>query len=395
MTLSNPTTALDLTSGRSAVEEVDASYPRARLWLGIIAVGFMVTLCVLGLALDAGRWLDGVAANSDSGTVTALGWFVGAVLLASAPFDIIGGWILPRAHGRPSVRLGEFVVGLLRGGLLHAAFLYASGWALLQGLKVGGWFAALAIIAFAMVALVAAQRLVARLVGGVREDLDWAPTLTRTSTLLDSTEPGFAGGITGLPGFERIDLPVRWKREWPAAQLQLVLERRRYAIQSGLYRKGLSLAFAWNLVGAVMAAWIIGHPEGRVGEIVTFSFLVTLWNFAGLLILPTASRNCVLRMDKKMLEEGHAPEELAWLAKDCARLQDGEVSRDRRVETIFHPVPSLTGRFNGLAAPASSFAGWNASRQMLYLSWPLLGLVSRAVHGNVGRPALWVMPPAD
>ena len=38
---------------------------------------------------------------------------------------------------------------------------------------------------------------------------------------------------------------------------------------------------------------------------------------------------------------------------------------------------------------------WNTARTALFLSWASLGLLSRAVHCNCGRPALWVLFPGD
>jgi hypothetical protein len=40
-------------------------------------------------------------------------------------------------------------------------------------------------------------------------------------------------------------------------------------------------------------------------------------------------------------------------------------------------------------------APWNVARAALVLSPCTLGLLSRAVHCNAGRPALWFFPPCD
>ena len=36
----------------------------------------------------------------------------------------------------------------------------------------------------------------------------------------------------------------------------------------------------------------------------------------------------------------------------------------------------------------------NLARINLYYSWATLTLLGRAVHCNVGQPALWVLPPS-
>ena len=393
--IANENTVASADSGVVATAAVDSFYPRARLWLGITSVGSIVMVCALGVMFEADLWFDKIAIGPRYGELEALGWFVAFFILLGLPFDLIGGRFLPLAHGRPVPPLSVFTLALTRGVLIHGVMLFASAVGFMHSLRIGGWPAAIAFFSVGMLLLAATQRFWAKLIGGLREEEDRSPALKRTSGTMASIEDGYAGGITGIPGLERIDLPARWRQEWPAAQIQLALERRRFAVRSGLYLKGLAMAFAWNLAGSAVAGLIIGIPEGRVGEVVEFSFLITLWNFLGLLILPTASRNAVIAMDREMIRQGHAPDALAWLAADCARLQDGEISRNERVETFFHPIPSLEQRWIGLETPANPFAGWNVSRQMLYLSWPLLGMVSRAVHGSVGRPALWVMPPAD
>jgi hypothetical protein len=274
--------------------------------------------------------------------------------------------------------------------------LFISAWGILNSLRFGGWPAALAFVAGMMLIQVAGQRWLAMLVGGVHDDNHHRAANQRNATgSLSSIEDGFAGGITAFPGLERIDLPTRWKQEWSNSQYDLAVDRRQFAVASGLYARGLAVAAAWNLLGASLAASLIGDPAGAVGEVVHFSLIVTLWNFIGLLLLPTVSRNAVIQLDRKMLRQGYSPDDLAELAADCAQLQDGELLRDSRVEAVFHPIPCLEQRWVGLETTEIGPAAWNASRQMLYLSWPSLGLVARSVHGNAGRPTFWVMPPAD
>lgn len=394
MNVSEPCMDGSVSARDSRSRPVGESYPRARLRLGVVAVGTMVTVCALGLTLDAADWLDAIAAESSHGDLGALGIFVGFFLLLGLPFDLLGGRLLPLAYGRPARSRWEFSSGLVRGILVHGAFQFFCAWGLLHSLRSGGWSLATVFLGASLLFLAIAQRTLAMWIGDVREQ-DRSPVLANAIGVLASSEAGFAGGITGLPGLERIDVPSRWRSEWPAAQIHLAQARRRHAVLSGLYLKGASLAVAWNAAGAALAAWVIGTPEGRVGEVAVFSFLVTLWNFVGLLVLPTASRNAVLAMDQEMMTQGRSAQELAELAAECSRLQDGEIARHDRIETFFHPIPSLEQRRVGLEARAGGFAGWNASRQMLYFSWPMLGMVSRAVHGNVGRPTFWVMPPAD
>lgn len=75
-------------------------------------------------------------------------------------------------------------------------------------------------------------------------------------------------------------------------------------------------------------------------------------------------------------------------------LQDGEPMRPALVETLFHPIPSVQTRLDGPRAQGR-IGYWDAARTSVYLSLAGLGLLSRAVHCNCGRPSLWVFLPTD
>lgn len=59
------------------------------------------------------------------------------------------------------------------------------------------------------------------------------------------------------------------------------------------------------------------------------------------------------------------------------------------------PVPSVDNRRRLTRNSPWSLGGWHAARTTLFLSWSCLGLLSRAVHCNAGRPELWVLLPTD
>jgi hypothetical protein len=119
----------------------------------------------------------------------------------------------------------------------------------------------------------------------------------------------------------------------------------------------------------------------------------TVWSFLGLLVLPTVSRNASLQIDEELVHLGLPFELITNTASTMDHLQDGEPERSRFIETIFHPVPSVNGR--NQSKTVKGFAAWNVARTTLFLSWACLGLLSRSVHCNVGRPELWTMLPTD
>jgi hypothetical protein len=64
-------------------------------------------------------------------------------------------------------------------------------------------------------------------------------------------------------------------------------------------------------------------------------------------------------------------------------------------------VPSRGNRVAALRAGEPTSAGLgalhahNVARQALWLGWGTMSPISRVVHCNVGRPALWAMLPGD
>ncbi|MEO5633466.1 hypothetical protein [Gaiella sp.] len=134
-----------------------------------------------------------------------------------------------------------------------------------------------------------------------------------------------------------------------------------------------------------------------VTGLATLTLWMTLWSFLGLLVLPSLSRSAVIAADRLALSGGIDPAELTRVLGTLDAAQEDEPSRGRLVETVFHPVPALERRVRAIAADDGPDLPkpWNTARTALFLSWASLGLLSRAVHCNCGRPALWVLFPGD
>jgi hypothetical protein len=118
---------------------------------------------------------------------------------------------------------------------------------------------------------------------------------------------------------------------------------------------------------------------------------MTLWAFGGLLVLPALSRAAVFAADRAAAEAGHNPR--AWIEKFPSLVGEDGSARSA-VQTIFYPIPSASMRLRQLEQPLPGFVPGNLARSNLYYSWATLTLLGRAVHCNVGRPALWVFPPS-
>ena len=148
----------------------------------------------------------------------------------------------------------------------------------------------------------------------------------------------------------------------------------------------------WVLIGFVAAAHLPGAGGCTVAELVATCCGFTCWSFLGLLILPTVSRQAAYTIDRQVLELGLSQEALGDVMLVLNTLQAEESERPAWIEAIFHPVPCSENRKQ---ARRGSPGAWHAARMMLFLSWSCLGLLSRAVHCNAGRPELWVLLPTD
>lgn len=118
---------------------------------------------------------------------------------------------------------------------------------------------------------------------------------------------------------------------------------------------------------------------------------MTLWSFLGLLVLPGLSRFTVFAADQAAIANGLDPSQ--WIRRFPTWVgEDG--SQSWWVETIFYPIPSADRRIESLGFLVRGPILGNLARSQLFYSLAGLTLLGRAVHCNVGRPALWVFPPS-
>ncbi len=368
------------------------TYARARLRLGITAVGTFVVLAAGALVLHApARILDGVGGTAGADAV-ALAAVMGLAALVALPYDVLGGFVLPRRHGRPHPAPTRFLAGWARGVAVLLGVSVASGTLLLAAGRAGGRPAALVAFLALTALLLVLQEPLARLVGGLRRVRG-----ARGVIVLEGDDPGFSGGFAGPRAIPV--LPARWERLLEPRALALLLERRAAIRASGAWSRGLALALAWNGLGFGLASFLPGAGVSAVSELVTTALGFTLWTFLGLLLLPTPSRRATVAADARVVADEGSRAALAAAVETLDALQDDEPERAPGVEAVFHPVPSVRNRLRSLAGARGPRArgpgAWHVARTALYLSHAGLSLLPRAVHCNAGRPELWVYLPAD
>lgn len=381
------------------------TYARARLWLGISGVGLqVVAACV---ALYFGLPVKMLRGHAD---VVAICSVLLVYVLLSIPSDLLGGYYLPRVHGRSGISVSHFAVGWVRGVLAQAFVVGLSAAALLGAGRLGGVWAGVGAFFVVMVLLLAVQGLVARLVAGFKclavgagaasggATLMLPPTgapIAVAASAFSSSDPGFVGGLVGLPGMEHLVIPERWFAELPAEVLKAEMTRRQGVLETGARTRGIFVALFWNVLGFALALHMPGASLMDAAGLVQAGLWFTLWSFAGLLLLPSVTKPGVLEADQFALAHGVSAETLAAMISRLDGLQDDEPTRGRWVERVFHPIPSVNARLAALRGSETHYGAWQGARVTLYLSWACFGFLSRAVHCNAGRPELWVLFPGD
>jgi hypothetical protein len=376
-------------------------YGRARLWLGMSGVGCFVVLAAASLFYGLPARLLPDAGGPLASQVTGLLLFVLVYAALHVPFDLFGGYLLPRRYRREHPTLLAFAGGLARGVAVHSAVLAAIAIGLLLAGRAGG-VGGVVLAAAGMVLLLLRGRVA---VASAEAPLELTPStpvfadeaaLPRLPTYMaESDDEGFTGAVVGVLRPRLLLVPMQWREKLDPAAFAVAVRRRRQAIETGGWRRGRLVAIGFTLAGIALAATVVGNERLASAEgVVSLSLFFTLWSFLGLLVLPTPSRRGVADIDRSLLAAGCSRAAMEQTIRQLDDLQDREQERPPVIEAIFHPVPSVESRLRGPHATGIRGA-WDAARTAVYLSSAGLGLLGRAVHCNCGRPSLWAFLPID
>ena len=375
-------------------------YGRARLWLGISAVGTIVTASALALAFGLPARAAMLVAPSLSGELLLLAGFLAIYAAIQSPFDVLGGYLLPRRFGRPHPSAARFAAILLRGMGVHTLVLALIGLCILAAAREYGVPGAISVAILASLALLVVRGPLSRCMASLRSTATACePIGLRGKGLhadcVASEDQGFTGGIVGVFRPRSVVVPERWTRLLGTAAFEVVRRRQQFAVLTGSWFRGRALALGFTWTGIAIAAVLVGRDGiGSAQGVVEMSLVFTLWSFLGLLVLPTPSRAGVAEVDGAVRESGIDGRLVDETIRKLDTLQDAEAERPTGIELVFHPIPSVQSRIEGPRRQSvRGFLG--AARSAVYLSPAGLGLLGRAVHCNCGRPALWVFLPSD
>lgn len=377
------------------------TYARARLFLGASAVGTLSVAAAVSLLLDLPALLPSEVGAFGT-DVASLALVVALAAAVIAPFDLFGGWLLPREYGRSRERVWRFAARYARGVVVHSAVLVTIATLLLWAARVGGSLATLSAFALVSLTMLAAQPQLASVIGSTRlraaRGAEPVADLGVRTRVLETDHPHVTGGAYGLPGRTGWVVAGHWLRRGAEVALDAQVRRRAWIATSGARDRGVLLALTWNLAPVLAIVILNGAPD-TVAALTRLALVSTLWSFVGLFVLPAPSRHGVYHADRAALLAGVDPVALQRGIALLERDQDDEHERSEAVESVFHPVPAAQHRVRAmLAGDATASAGrpsWHAARTALYLSWAGIGLLGRAVHCNLGRPEAWVFLPSD
>jgi hypothetical protein len=377
------------------------SYARARLYLGISGVGTAVVLaCAMLFFRIPSQGLSLSSAQAMPAALFRVGLVLAFAQVAFLMFDLIGGAWLVRHREWATTWMARW----FRGVAVQWLVWMVVATALMGAARAGGIPAALAVFVVVQLLLALGRGRLARVIA----PLPIVPTPERIARaavqagleaprmqVVDSADEGFVGGWSGLTA-RTLVVPARWA-QLPEPALAAMLLRRRVAATSGAHTRGVIGAIAWNTVGFAAALALTGVSPATAAGVITLAAAMTLWAFVGVLLLPTPSRAAVFAIDAAATASvGAAPMRVGIELLD--KWQDDEPVRRAGVETVFHPVPGRSARIARLVGNASAVKVWHAhhlARHALWLSWGALTPLSRVVHCNVGRSALWAMLPGD
>lgn len=361
------------------------TYARARLWLGISTVGFWVTLSVVALWLRLPDWV------SHLGILQLIPSAIAAYVLVSFPFDLLGGYLLPRRYNRFDDPFKYWVFSWLKGVLTQSVSLCLLSILLWQVLSLNNLLWSLLAVVGLQLYLAVFQPVMASWVGRIKP-----VSLANGQKVWQSRDRGFTGGVSALG---QSVMPEQWASSLESTQLSWLQTRRNVLAASLMNGLGAMAAVGFNTVGFLLVNQWFHLQYQSPSDWLTLVFGFTIWSFIGVLILPSMSQRAALGLDAKLPVDNVTHDVVASTIKQLDRWQDEEPARHPWIQRIFHPLPSVEQRLNQAQSSTetskSSFLLWHVARRALYYSWPMMNLISRAVHCNIGRPDLWVFLPAE
>ena len=345
-------------------DESDWPYARARLWAGIVSIGFNLFLV---WALWWWAQTQPFAATIPPPLAAALGMLVVfiAIALVNLPLDVTVGYFLERAYGKGCPTLAHWaanwiagIVALLPiqllGGTLFAAWLFNYPFAGAVLILLPGIYVGLRIWQFHLIP--ARLKRPGRWKPGyddqVRAELKrmggaWPEDIY----LYQAEDPALVnGGRIGMGDHTRLMVSDACQMHLTPRELALLLHREDGLDRNNGPQRNLDLSIIWVLLGILALITVVGS-QSMSGWAVWFFALawMTTWHWLGLFVLPWLARREVLFGDRWLARNGSSKEEVRALLTKLQSINGTDRELPPLTEAIFHPIPSLRTRLKNLA----------------------------------------------
>ena len=379
------------TSVASAPAPLSLSHARARLLVGMSAVGSIVIACLLALAAFAIMSFYSVESGIDLPIVTIPLLYLFYLSLQGTA-DLCGGVIIPLVFHKRSdeaVRLAsQLGLGIIRHGILNITTLGV----LVAGSALFGRAGLLIASIVNITTLLLLQKHLFQFIGAIKLQKDQA----NQEVISTGLDEGFTGGVVDSIGETISLLPST------ATGLGYEYKTLRFNILRKLQSKvtRILLPILTNGIGSVFAIYCMRFFQSLpVRDVVLYSLCTTVWSFILLLVLPALNRRAVLSLDRELVSSGLKFNEFELAVSIEDSRGEDEYSRSTLVQSVFYPIPAPETRFKYILAEKGPARFWIAfhqiARRSLYTSLGCGGFLSRSVHCNVGRPELWIISPSD
>ena len=367
------------------------SYGDARRLLGLVYMG-VISLLLLGLLIGDNLYIAMMPFEEFSDSQYIL-FFLLVWFLFSFPFDLIGGYVLPKKYGRSIEDLGPWLLKWVRGAGVQLLYFAINAWALLGITDLLGLWGAVGWFAIQMIVIGNLQVWMARAVAHFPDKPE--NDRGRLVLYLENTDKAFTGGIGGIPGNEVLVMPTYWRGKYSEKVLEMLLTRRHGAILSKGHGRGFLMAFLWNTLIFILAAFLgdltVGTFESLFSTIAYFSLFSILSLFGPLVWL---SRKAVYEVDRWTYYKGADADILRESFALTYQLRDLPDEK-RALAGITQPIPTKDERVQNMQTQKDIKGGWNSAYLSVFLSWSGINLLSRSLPVLAGRPELWVLLPCD
>ena len=370
-------------------------YGDKRRVLGIAHMIIWGIICVFGIwTVGHKEWEFIWDLLSRSTPLLILSVFTLLYILVSFPFDLIGGFILPQKYGRSLISFIRWLGIWARAAGIHGLYYLLNGYMLYI---MGDWLGLAGAVLWVIIQMILLGNLqvwVARAL--VRFKTKPENDRGRLVLYLDNQDKAFTGGIAGFPGNEVIVMPHYWRERFSEDVVSMLLTRRHGVVMTGNHGRGFLLAVLSNAVLFGLAAWLGEIAAGTIESTICTILWYTLFSFTHVIgLLPWLSRRSVWEIDRWAYFKGADADVLRKSIKLTDQLQNPSSYSEKLLPHLTESLPDAESRIARLQQQAAIKGAWHTARLALFLSWAGVGLLSRAVPSNTGRPELWVFLASD